>query len=474
MTFGRGERAGASPPAVLAPDALDRLHRAGLELLETVGVQVRDDAALAALARAGARVEGSLVRIPAGLVEDAVASAPASFGLPGRAPDGSLDLCVEPGAVLFGNGTDTLYFRDLQTGERRRAVLADVALTAGVCEQLPGIDFVMSGVLPADASLDRVDLAQFAEMLKATRKPLVIAPAGAGETLPAMREMAEAAGGAGSFAVLGMTNPPLVLDGSCLGKARACGGAGVPFISGPGGQLGATAPVTVAGAVAVGHAETLAALVAHQLWNPGAPFVYGSGSGGAFDMRTFVDVWIAPEGQLADACAVQLATALGLPSWSYAGGCDSKAIDGQLAAETAVTTLYAAQTGASLYHDLGEFEAAAQNSIESLVLGDALVGMTRRLLTGVRVDDETLQLADIAAVGPGGSFLARPYTRVHHRDVWSSPLFDTSGFEAWAADGSRTLEDRLHEAALSLAARCAPVLDAEAAAFVDASARGRG
>ena len=248
--------------------------------------------------------------------------------------------------------------------------------------------------------------------------------------------------------MLGMTNPPLVLDGSCLGKARACGSAGRTLHLGPGGQLGATAPVTVAGAVAVGHAETLAALVAHQLWNPGAPFVYGTGSGGAFDMRTFVDVWIAPEGQLADACAVQLATALGLPSWSYAGGCDAKTIDGQLAAEMAVTTLYAAQTGASLYHDLGEFEAAAQNSIESLVLGDALVGMTRRLLAGVRVDDETLQLDDIAAVGPGGSFLARPYTRAHHRDVWSSPLFDTSGFEAWAADGSRTLEDRLHEAAL--------------------------
>jgi trimethylamine--corrinoid protein Co-methyltransferase len=218
--------------------------------------------------------------------------------------------------------------------------------------------------------------------------------------------------------------------------------------------------------VAVGHAETLAALVVHQLWSPGAPFVYGTGSGGAFDMRSFVDVWLAPEGQLADACAVQLATSLGLPSWSYAGGCDAKTVDGQLAAEMALTTLYAAQTGASLYHDLGEFEAAAQNSIESLVLGDALVSLTRRLLAGVRVDEETLQLDDIAAVGPGGSFLARPYTRAHHRDVWSSPLFDTSGFEAWHAAGARTLEERLHEAALELAARCEPVLDEESAAAV--------
>ena len=468
MTGGRdGGRAGSVPPAVLEPDALDRLHRAGLELLETVGVQVRDDAALAELERAGARVEGSLARIPAGLVEQALASAPGSFDLPGRAPDRSLDRHVAPGARLFGNGTDTLYFRDLHSGERRRAVLADVTLTAGVCELLPEIDFVMSGVLPADAPLEDVELAQFAALLEATRKPLVIAPASAGETVPVMCEMAAAAGRAGSFAVLGMTNPPLVLDGSCTGKARACGAAGAPFISGPGGQLGATAPMSVAGAVAVGHAETLAALVVHQLWHPGAPFVYGTGSGGAFDMRTFVDVWIAPEGQLADACAVQLATSLGLPSWSYAGGCDSKTVDGQLAAEMAVTTLYAAQTGASLYHDLGEFEAAAQNSIESLVLGDALVGMTRRLLAGVRVDDETLQLADIGAVGPGGSFLARPYTRAHHRDIWSSPLFDTSGFEAWSAGGSRRLEDRLHEAAMDLAAHCAPVLDDAAAALID-------
>jgi len=93
-----GGGAGCCPPAVLAADALDRLHRAGLG---TVGVQVRDEAALAVLADAGAAVEGSRARIPAGLVEQAVASAPGAFDIPGRAPDGSLDLHVAPGSVLF-------------------------------------------------------------------------------------------------------------------------------------------------------------------------------------------------------------------------------------------------------------------------------------------------------------------------------------------------------------------------------------
>jgi trimethylamine--corrinoid protein Co-methyltransferase len=452
---------------VLDPESLQRLHQAGLTVLERVGIDVHDELALRQLAQAGAKVDGVRVRFPVELVEQAVATAPGSFPLPGRAGDGSLDRTVAPGSGLFGNGTDCLYFRDTASGERRRAVLDDVVATAAACEQLENLDFVMSGVLPADAPLERIDLAQFAAMLKGTRKPLVIAPATAGETVPAMLEMAELAGRGDSFAVLGMSNPPLMLDASCLGKARACGAGGVPFICGPADQLGTTAPASVAGAVTLGHAETLAALVVHQLSAPGAPFVYGVGAGGPFDMRTLVDVWVSAEGALAGAASVQLAAALGLPTWDYAGCGDAKTLDGQLSVELAVTILTAFQNGSSMYHDVGEFEAGVQNSIETLVLGDVLIGLGRRLLAGITVTDETLQLDDIEAVGPGGSFLGRPYTRRHHRDVWRSPLFDTTLYEHWVEAGSSTLEERLREAALDLVERREPVLDDVVAARLD-------
>jgi len=453
---------------VLGEEALGRLHHAGLDVLERVGVEVRDRRALDDLARAGARLEGSRARIPAGLVEQAVASAPGNFPLPGRAADGSLDLDVRCGNSFFSNGTDCLYVRDAASGERRRAVLADVETIAAGCELLPEIDFVMSGVLPADAPLKRIELAQFAAMLKATRKPLVIAPASAGESLGDMLKMAELAGRRDSFAVLGMTNPPLILDGSCLGKARACGAARVPFICGPGDQMGATGPASVAGSVAVGHAETLAVLVVHQLDAPGAPFVYGTGAGSTFDMRTLVDVWSTPEGTMADGASCQLATSLGLPSWSYAGTSEAKTLDGQWAAETAMTIIAAAQMGACLLHDVGEFEAGGQNSLESVVFGDAVIGYARRLLAGFEVDDETLQLDDIEAVGPGGSFLGRAYTRRHHRDSWRTPLFDTRTHDRWAEAGSETLADRLREAALQLIARREPLLDGAVEARLDA------
>jgi trimethylamine--corrinoid protein Co-methyltransferase len=224
----------------------------------------------------------------------------------------------------------------------------------------------------------------------------------------------------------------------------------------------------VAGAVALGHAETLAVLVVHQLASPGAPFVYGVGAGSAFDMRPFIDVWLSPEGLLGGAAASELAGGLlGLPTWDYAGCGDAKAVDTQLAAEMAVTILYAAQTGASMYHDVGEFEAGTQNSIESLILGDTLIGLARRLTAGIEVDDETLRLAEIEEAGPGGSFLALPSTRAHHRDVWRSPLFDTGSHDQWLAAGRPTLEDRLHEAVLDLAARAEAVVDDDVADRLD-------
>jgi trimethylamine--corrinoid protein Co-methyltransferase len=453
--------AGAAPFGyrVLGGEALERLHGAGLEVLERVGVQVRDERALEDLARAGARVEGLRARIPAGLVEQALASAPGSFVLAGRAADGSLDLDVRPGSNFFSNGTDCLYVRDVATGERRRAMLADGEMIAAGCELLSDIDFVMSSVLPADAPLERVDLAQFAAMLKGTRKPIVIAPATAGGSLGDMLEMAELAGRRDSFGVLAMTNPPLVLDGSCLGKARACGAAGVPFISAPGSQMGATGPASVAGSLAVGHAETLAALVVHQLGAPGAPFLYGTGAATTFDMRNLIDVWSTPEGRMADTASCQLATSLGLPSWSFAGISEAKTLDGQWAAETAMTIVAAAQMGASLLHDVGEYELGMQYSLESLIFSDAVVGYARRLMAGFEVDDATLQLDDIEAVGPGGSYLGRAYTRRHYRDSWGSPLFDTTTHEHWVEGGSETLADRLREAALDLIDRREPVLD---------------
>ena len=452
--------------SVLDDDGCDRLHRAAVQVLADVGIEVRGERALKLLDRAGSHVSGTRAYIPKQVIDQALEMVPRHFLLPGRNDDGSLDLDVRPGAKYFGNGTDCLYMQDPRSGERRRAVLADVEMSAALCELLPNIDFVMSAVLPADVPLDELELAQFGAMVKNTRKPVIISPATGGETLVAMQEMAALAGRPESFACLAMSNPPLVLDRACLGKAIAAAELGIPFILGPGLQMGATGPASVAGSSVLSHAECLAAMVIHQHAAPGAPFLYGAGVA-PLDMRTMVEAWAWPETHLGLAACCDVATWLGLPSWSYAGTSDAKSHDGQWASEAAATMMLAGLSNATLLHDVGEFESGVQNSLESVVFADTLIGYVRRLLSGVELTPEAMQVNDVAQVGPGGHFLARSYTRAHHREVWRSPFFDTSLHGHWLANGSPTLSDRLHDTTQALLESREPLLPDDVQSHID-------
>ena len=103
-----------------------------------------------------------------------------------------------------------------------------------------------------------------------------------------------------------------------------------------------------------------------------------------------------------------------------------------------------------------------------MIFGDTVVGYARRLAEGIVVDDEALQLVDIEAVGPGGSYLGRAYTRAHHRDLWRTPWFDTATHEHWVEAGIQTLADRLRAAATELTARRERILDEAVEARLDA------
>jgi len=121
---------------------LDTLADVIFEVLERTGVKVLGGAAADALVAAGAEREGDRVRIPRRLVERALESAPQSFAL--HEADGRPAIELDGRHVSFGTGSDTPNVRDVATGERRPATLADIADAARVCDALPGIDFVMS------------------------------------------------------------------------------------------------------------------------------------------------------------------------------------------------------------------------------------------------------------------------------------------------------------------------------------------
>ena len=422
-------------------DACRRVHQASLTLLERTGVEMKDDHARELCAAAGASVEGRRVRLPAALVEDAVASAPRSWTLRPRGGE-TAPLELRDGAGYFGSGPDCLYVSDPETGRRRRAVLADVEAAAQVAEALPNVDFVMSMALPDDVANEVVDVVQFGAMLRGTRKPIVVSSPFGGETLRTMHQMAAAAGEAASFACLAMSSPPLMLDDVCCSKALVCADLDIPLVLAPSVSAGAQGPASLSACVAVANAEVLAGLVVHQLGKAGAPFVMGVGTG-VMNMQSAVEVYNSPGVFLGNQAQLDLIRWYGLPSWHYAGHSDSKTLDEQWALEVGIATIMGALSRATLLHDVGYLESGLQSALEGLVLGDEVAGYARALLGELPVDDEALALGEVEAVGPGGNHLGTKMTRRHFRDFWRASLIDQTTYDRWSAAGGLTLLERV-------------------------------
>src|SRR3990172_8416046 len=177
---------------VLSDDQCRELYAAALRCLERVGIQVHNLAARELLAARGPRVDGHIIRIPADLVKQAVASTPHEFTVWGR--DGKHEMRVALDRVHFGPGPTCTYFIDPITGERRKAQRGDAGMVAKVCDALPNIDYIMVLSLFDDVTPALAPVYEFAEEMANSSKP-IMAWANTPQTFCDMYEMAVAVTG---------------------------------------------------------------------------------------------------------------------------------------------------------------------------------------------------------------------------------------------------------------------------------------
>ena len=441
------------------------VHAATLEILEKTGVEVQHEGALELLAGAGARVDGSRVRVPAALVDDALAAAPRSITLESRGETGDLEL--KAGPIYYGTGSDCLVCLGPQTRDRRKVSLQDVEDMAAVQQHLPNIDFVMSMAHPHELPAAFAPPAQFAAMLRGTSKPLIMVPEVAAD-IALFSEMAAACGSAKSWALYAMPTPPLVHGEHSAERLIRCAELDVPMVYASATLQGATGPASRAGQVVQTNAEMLSGLIISELAKPGAPYVYGVAQG-SMNARTAHVVYCAPETMAVQQASADLARFYDLPTFGYGGCSDSLALDEQWAFEAGMTLLTAAQAGVTLLHDIGYVASGTASSYETMVVLDELVGWVKAYLEGMTVDPEALALDEIDAVGPGGSHLARKYTRQHMRDYTAPKLISQDEYDGWLARGGDTLLERTAQKTRELReAPRAHQLGDDAAAALDA------
>jgi trimethylamine--corrinoid protein Co-methyltransferase len=299
--------------------------------------------------------------------------------------------------------------------------------------------------LPADVDQALADRFQAAEMLTRTGKPIVLVTYELAGLLDAL-EMAEiVAGGREAHAErpqLGVyinVTRGLRCNEDAVRKLLLCAERGIPALWIPVTSGGTTGPITLAGTLAVNTAGVLAGVVLAQLAREGAPVVVPGFGGDSLDLRTMVDPYCGPEPK---GVAASLAHRWSLPMFSLGGCSDSKAVDGQAAAEAALTMLADALAGGHLIHDSGYLEAGLTGSLAQLVICDEIAGWIRALLRPIDTSDDALALDLVDQLGVDGSFLDTDHTLARFRERWYPTLFDRRGHEPWRAAGATTLAER--------------------------------
>jgi trimethylamine--corrinoid protein Co-methyltransferase len=437
---------------VLPEEDLHAIHDAALRVLDDLGVRVGSHRILDRLKAAGARVGPERAHLPRPLIDEALGAAPSELVLAARDP--SADLRVGAGDGWLGTGGPAERAVDLRSDERRASTLADVADAARLADAVPQLGYLGPTVRALDLAAECRMAREIHVRLANTSKHVQVEVPTHRCDVEALLEIAPLAAGADTrerpivSAVL-HAGEPLAFDGERLEAAVALAEAGVPcgIVASP--IAGVTAPATVAGAIVISLAHTLAGLVVLQLLAPGAPTFLGtdalhvpvggrgSAPGGAAD-PLFQLAW------------VQVAGRVGLPAHVGAFATGSRSSDWQAGIEGGLSATAAWMAGPDLLAAAGMRDGGRVFSPVAMLLDTELFDLVRRIPLGFAADDEALATEVIEGVGPGGHFLGEAHTLRHMREAWMSRFMDTDTWEAWEGAGRPQPPERAHAKALEL------------------------
>jgi trimethylamine--corrinoid protein Co-methyltransferase len=437
---------------VMNPEQMWSIHAAALEILKNTGFEMKHAGAQEMLLDAGCSLSlDSRIRLPARLVEAALKTAPKRILLYNQRGEEAMDLVDEN--WFYGTGSDATFTIDVNTGQRRRTLLKDTGNFAMLVDGLENIDFAMSMGNPAKVPVDDIYVYAFVEMLKNTTKPIIFI-ADSGTDIAKIYDIACLVAGGEQE----LKNRPFLLNYSeaisplrfpqnVMEKLIFCAEKKIPICLPSGCNAGGGAPVTLAGALALGIAENLVGLVVHQLAAEGSPFLFAPNVS-VLDMRTAVISYGCPEWSLTQAALADMRDEIyGLPIWAYAGASDSKVMDAQAGAEAMFSIITAMQSRCNVIHDMGYLEFGTTSSLEMLVMANELVAMSRFFTGGIPVNEETLALETVDRVATAGEtaaiFLADDHAFKHFKTAQFLPkLLDRAQHETWEEAGSKSLYDR--------------------------------
>ena len=393
----------------LTEAGMAKIHASALEALEVIGLSQAPKSGVEIMTAAGA-VQGDdgRLRFPRALVEDMLAVAARDITLYARDP--KHDLHLTGTNVHFGTAGAAVHIVDPVTLDYRESTAQDLYDGARLVDNLDNIHFYQRTMVCRDVVDNReMDLNTLYACLAGTRKHVGTSFSDPSHVADCFDMLYMVAGGEEKWLERPFVSnsncfvvPPMKFaEESCI-TMEDCIRRGMPMLLLSAGQAGATAPAPIALTIVQAVAECLAGVVYVNAIRKGAPAIFGTWPF-VSDLRTGAMSGGSAEQALLTAGCAQMHRFYDLPGGAASGISDSKLPDMQAGWEQGITNALAGLSGLNMcYEAVGMHASLLGFCLESLVLGDDLLGQAMRLVRGIDVTEDSTSIEAMKEVCLGG------------------------------------------------------------------------
>ncbi len=389
----------------LSDSDVKKLYDLSLSALAEVGIGLAPKSGIDYMTKVGAILgDDGRLRFPKSLVEDMIALSNREITLFGR--EEKFDMHLSGKKVFFGTAGAAVHLVDIEKKEYRDSTSLDLYNAAQITHELDNIHFFQRVMVARDITDNfEMDLNTLYACCGGTTKHVGTSFSEPSHIKKCLDFLHLVAGDEKKWRERPFVSnsncfvvPPMKFATESCEAMERCIQGGMPILLLSAGQAGATAPAPIALTIVQAVAECLAGVVYVNSIKPGHPSIFGTWPF-VSDLRTGAMSGGSGEQSLLTSGCAQMHHFLGLPGGAAAGIADSKLPDMQAGWEQGISNTMAGLAGLNLvYESAGMHASLLGFSLESLILGNDILGQVQRCVKGIEVDDTMVNLDVIKSV----------------------------------------------------------------------------